>query len=169
MYFTPETSTALGNRLLNIKSLSPKLSVYQDGSAESGRVTMKMRFPEPDVFRGAVTYDTKRVQNGDFEIIVLSSDEAAAVQKNVLAKTAHVSYEGKLLSIGKEIQTKVRKVFVSVSSKQLVVKEYFLKFLPFRVATFRLSPNTKVNSTISKGQIRNASYVTFLHDILWFQ
>jgi hypothetical protein len=74
----------------------------------------------------------------------LSTAEAAAVQKNVAVKSSKAYHEGVLVSIGKEVQTKARKVYVSVSAKQLVVKEYFLKVLPLRVATFRLSPNTKV-------------------------
>jgi hypothetical protein len=111
---------------------------------DSGRISLQIRFPEQGVFRGMLTYDGKPVQNGKFEIVVLNSNEAASVQKNVAAKSTNAIYEGKLLAIGGDVQTKVRKVYVSVTSKQLVVKEYFWKLLPMRLATFRLSPNTKV-------------------------
>jgi len=89
-------------------------------------------------------YGEKPVQHGRFEIVVLSSSEAASVQKNVAAKSPNSYYEGKLTQVGNDIQTKHRKVYVSITSKQLVVKEYLWKLLPLRVATFRLSPNTKV-------------------------
>lgn len=84
------------------------------------------------------------MQNGKFEIVVLNSNEAAAVQKNVVAKSSGAYYEGKLLAVGSEVQTKTRKVYLSITSKQLTIKEYFLRVLPIRVATFRLTPNTKV-------------------------
>lgn len=113
---------------------------------EAGRVSLQTRFSEAGVYAGRLTYDEKNVQNGKFDVIVLNTTEASAVQKNVGAKSANAYYEGKLLSIGNDVQNKVRKVYVSVTSKQLVIKEYFLKVLPIRVATFRLSPNTKVNN-----------------------
>ena len=127
---------------LTIMSNSSTSSI--PNSLDSGRVALTTRFPEPGVFHGTLTYDNTPIQNGSFEIISLSSVEAAAVQKNVAVKSPNAYYEGKLISIGKEIQNKTRKVYVTVSAKQLVVKEYFLKLLPMRVATFRLSPNTKV-------------------------
>jgi len=105
---------------------------------------MTLRFPEPGVYRGKLTYEKEPIGNGAFEILVLSPAEAAAVQKNVAVKSPKAFYEGKLLSLGTEVQNKARKVYVTISAKQLVVKEYLLKFLPIRLATFRLSPNTKV-------------------------
>jgi len=124
--------------------VSNSSSTTAPNSADSGRVALTTRFPEPGVFHGALTYNNTPIQNGSFEIIALSSAEAAAVQKNVAVKSPNAFYEGRLISIGKDVQNKARKVYVTVSAKQLVVKEYFLKLLPIRVATFRLSPNTKV-------------------------
>lgn len=109
---------------------------------------LTLRVPEAGVFNGSLLYDGNPIQNGTFEIISLSSSEANAVQKSVVAKSPNIYYEGKLLAIGKEVQAKLRKIYVTVSTKQLVVKEYFLKLLPIRVATFRLSPNTKVGNII---------------------
>ncbi|CAG7785471.1 unnamed protein product [Allacma fusca] len=117
---------------------------HQTSCSETGGVALITRFPEPGVYKGALTYDNKPVQHGRFEILTLNSTETAAVQKNVASKSPHTFYEGKLLAIGNEIQTKPKRVYVSVSAKQLVVKEYFFKLLPIRVATFRLSPNTKL-------------------------
>ena len=112
-----------------------------------GGVALAVRFPEQGVYRGTLTYDNKAVQHGSFEILSLNPTETAAVQKNASAKSPHTFYEGKLLAIGNEVQSKPKRVFVSVSAKQLVVKEYYFKLLPVRVATFRLSPNTKVRKS----------------------
>lgn len=112
---------------------------------ESGRVALTIRFPEPGVYHGSLTYEKEPISNGTFETLALTTTEAAAVQKNVAVKSPNTYYEGKLLGIGNEVQNKTRKVYVSVSSKQVVLKEYFLKVLPIRLATFRVSPNTKVN------------------------
>lgn len=127
----------------------PSIFLYRESAAssselESGRISLQIKFPEEGVFKGTLTYDNKPVHNGKFEIVVLNSNEASAVQKNVATKSSHNYYEGRLLAIGNEVQNKVRKVYLSVTSKQLVVKEYFWKLLPMRLATFRLSPNTKV-------------------------
>lgn len=131
--------TSNTNSILN--AISPLSST---NTVETGKIYLLTRFSDPGVFHGTLSYEGKPVQNGKFDIIVLNTAEAAAVQKNVAAKSANAYYEAKLLSIGNDVQNKVRKVYLSVTSKQLVIKEYFLKVLPIRVATFRLSPNTKV-------------------------
>ncbi|XP_021944995.1 apoptosis-resistant E3 ubiquitin protein ligase 1 isoform X2 [Folsomia candida] len=119
---------------------------------EPGRISLQIKFPDQGVFRGMLRYDNKPVQNGKFEIVVLNSNEAAAVQKNVVAKSSGAYYEGKLLAVGSEVQTKTRKVYLSITSKQLTIKEYFLRVLPIRVATFRLTPNTKLQFLMTNNQ-----------------
>lgn len=59
-------------------------------------------------------------------------------------KNRSVSYEVKLIRIEGEPAFKPKKVFIFISPKQLTVKEYVLKFLAKRIATFRLCPSTKV-------------------------
>lgn len=139
----PSSVSGIGsnNSILNV--ISP-YSASNYTTAETGKISLQIKFKVSGVFNGTLTYDEKPVQNGKFDIIVLNTSEASAVQKNVAAKTANSYYEAKLLSVGNDVQNKLRKVYISVTSKQLVIKEYFLKVLPRRIATFRLSPNTKV-------------------------
>jgi hypothetical protein len=138
------TTTSLTTSKSTSKDITTSRSSSSDSSSSSSLVSLSLRFPDAGVFHGLLTYDDKPVQHGKFEIVVLSSTEAAGVQKNVAAKSPNAFYEGKLVQMGNEVQTKVRKVYVSVTSKQLIVKEYLWKLLPIRIATFRLSPNTKV-------------------------
>ncbi|ODN02096.1 Apoptosis-resistant E3 ubiquitin protein ligase 1, partial [Orchesella cincta] len=144
---SPTVSSNNSNSILNVIG-----HLNQCSGVDSGRVSLQTRFSDPGVFHGTLTYDDKPVQNGKFDIIVLNSTEAAAVQKNVAVKSANAYYEGKLLSVGNDVQNKIRKVYMSVTSKQLVIKEYFLKVLPIRVATFRLSPNTKLQFLMASNQ-----------------
>lgn len=60
---------------------------------------------------------------------------------NSPAWTAHPA---NLKRIGDEVQLKPRKVFLYVSPKLVYVQEFMLKVIPFKLATYRVSPMTKV-------------------------
>lgn len=78
-----------------------------------------------------------------------AASDAAIVQKNVTSKSHNICYEARLLSslnsTGTDKPPKPRKVLCHVSPKQLTLKEMILKFIPKRLATFRLCPSTKVS------------------------
>ena len=83
----------------------------------------------------------------DFEIsFTITGDEASKVHKTVL-KRSHEGYEARLLpaqdSSSSNITNKFKNVYCYVTPKQLIIKEFVLKFIPMRVATFRLCPSTK--------------------------
>lgn len=63
-------------------------------------------------------------------------------------KHRSISYEGKLIRVEGEPPFKPKRVVMFISPKQFTIKEFMLKFLMKRVATFRLCPSTKVNSII---------------------
>ena len=61
-------------------------------------------------------------------------------------------FEGELVSIDQQLSDrnkKSKKVFIYMTGKQVIIKEYFLKFIPMRLYTFRLTPTTKVNLVYS--------------------
>lgn len=97
-----------------------------------------------------MTYRGHNISTGDFNIIVLNSNDAALVAKNT-KKNHSVSYEARLLSLNNERFAKPKKVHVYVSPKQLTIKEYILKIIPKRLITFRLCPSTKFQFDKPKG------------------
>ncbi|CAG4934509.1 unnamed protein product [Parnassius apollo] len=64
--------------------------------------------------------------------------EAASVQR-ASGRRAHAAFEARLLAPGRP-----RRVLLALSAKHLLLKDYVLKFIPKRIAAFRLCPSTKL-------------------------
>ncbi|PSN50365.1 Apoptosis-resistant E3 ubiquitin protein ligase 1 [Blattella germanica] len=118
-------------------------SVTFDYEETNHRIGLQVRFPSEGCFHATVSYKGIELHNGDFDIIVLSTSDAALVQKNVASKNHNICYEARLVSLQGERLSKPKKVFCYVSPKQLTVKEFLLKIIPKRLVTFRLCPSTK--------------------------
>ncbi|XP_017860169.1 PREDICTED: apoptosis-resistant E3 ubiquitin protein ligase 1 isoform X4 [Drosophila arizonae] len=109
----------------------------------NSRVSVTALFPEPICLRASISYRDQQLPNGDFDIIVLSSSDTTLVHKNIASRKHNICYEAKLLSIYGTTKSKPRKVMCYVGPKQVTIKEMILKFIPKRIATFRLCPSTK--------------------------
>ncbi|XP_062126180.1 apoptosis-resistant E3 ubiquitin protein ligase 1 isoform X3 [Drosophila sulfurigaster albostrigata] len=109
----------------------------------NSRVSVTALFPEPTCLRAVISYRDQQLPNGDFDIIVLSNSDTTLVHKNIASRKHNICYEAKLLSIYGASKGKPRKVMCYVGPKQVTIKEMILKFIPKRIATFRLCPSTK--------------------------
>lgn len=109
----------------------------------NSRVSVTALFPEPTCLRAVISYRDQQLPNGDFDIIVLSNSDTTLVHKNIASRKHNICYEAKLLSIYGATKGKPRKVMCYVGPKQVTIKEMILKFIPKRIATFRLCPSTK--------------------------
>ncbi|XP_064535518.1 apoptosis-resistant E3 ubiquitin protein ligase 1 isoform X3 [Drosophila montana] len=109
----------------------------------NSRVSVTALFPEPTCLRAIISYRDQQLPNGDFDIIVLSSSDTTLVHKNIASRKHNICYEAKLLSVYGTTRSKPRKVMCYVGPKQVTIKEMILKFIPKRIATFRLCPSTK--------------------------
>ncbi|XP_072939156.1 apoptosis-resistant E3 ubiquitin protein ligase 1 [Epargyreus clarus] len=106
--------------------------------AVNQRVCVALCFPRAGAFRAALHYDGVLLHNGQFDCIVLTPSDTATVQRHISGKRG-VAYEARLLAPGRP-----RRVLCCLSPKQLLVKDYILKFIPKRITSFRLCPSTKV-------------------------
>lgn len=128
--------------IVEINSERPMTKSYRwECHPHLSRVSLVLKFDQEGCYRAIVYYRGIMLQNGDFHIIVLNKADGALVQKNVAKKSHNIWYEAKL--VGKNGDSKLRKVFCYISPKQLTIKEYVLKFIPKRLVTFRLCPSTK--------------------------
>ncbi|KAJ6649770.1 Apoptosis-resistant E3 ubiquitin protein ligase 1, partial [Pseudolycoriella hygida] len=109
----------------------------------NSRVTVQALFPEPICLKAAISFEGQKLPNGDFDIIVLSNSDNTLVHKNIASRKHNICYEAKLLSIFGQPKAKPRKVLCYIGPKQITIKEMILKFIPKRIATFRLCPSTK--------------------------
>lgn len=111
------------------------------------RVTMTVCFQTPGIYHAIITYKSVTLHNGEFDCIVLTASDTAIVQRNVSSKSHNICYEARLLSalnVGADKPIKPRKIMCYISPKQLTLKEMILRFIPKRLATFRLCPSTKL-------------------------
>ncbi|XP_045619348.1 apoptosis-resistant E3 ubiquitin protein ligase 1 isoform X1 [Procambarus clarkii] len=117
----------------------------------SRRISIQVTLQRPGCYRAHLTYCDTTLTNGNFDIIVLTSEDALRVQKTVMRR-AHEGYEARLLTQNGSLLSKPKKVYCYVTPKQLIIKEFLLRLIPKRVCTFRLCPSTKFHFTGTNNQ-----------------
>ena len=108
------------------------------------RLLIHVTFLDQGVYVLRVKFQKILLNKGEFSVIVLTKKEADSVEKTLQVPSLPMSYEARVLSINGDRGSKSKKVYCTVTPKQLAVKEYILGFIPKRLATFRLCPSTKV-------------------------
>jgi apoptosis-resistant E3 ubiquitin protein ligase 1 len=108
------------------------------------RLLIHVTFLDQGVYVLRVKFQKILLNKGEFSVIVLTKKEADSVEKTLQVPSLPMSYEARVLSINGDRASKSKKVYCTVTPKQLAVKEYILGFIPKRLATFRLCPSTKV-------------------------
>ncbi|XP_068110632.1 apoptosis-resistant E3 ubiquitin protein ligase 1 isoform X2 [Hyperolius riggenbachi] len=140
-------------------------------SGEQNRVLLRLTLLQTGCFQATLRYQSHPISNGHFNIIVLSDEEKGAVEDNVSRSGVGVFFEGYLYppsspanisalhvpsspnqredstgpftSNSLERMRKPKKVYFYISPKQLSVKEFYLRIIPWRLFTFRVCPGTK--------------------------
>lgn len=144
------------------------------------QVLLRLILRKTGCFRARICYKDQPLNNGEFDIIVLSENEKSCVEKNVSTPGTSIYFEAYLYSSGNysnsswqlpasallapqrrpsmgeedeehdsavegqpEKVKKPKKVYCYISPKQLSVKEFYLKIIPWRLFTFRVCPGTK--------------------------
>ncbi|KAG8562140.1 hypothetical protein GDO81_015601 [Engystomops pustulosus] len=138
---------------------------------KQNRVLMQLSLTQTGCFQATLRYQGRPISNGHFNIIVLSDVEKAAVDNNVARSGVGVFFEGYLYppssppnvskqqnpssptqkedsnplfsSTAPERMKKPKKVYFYISPKQLSIKEFYLRIIPWRLFTFRVCPGTK--------------------------
>ncbi|XP_069356586.1 apoptosis-resistant E3 ubiquitin protein ligase 1 isoform X2 [Maniola hyperantus] len=105
--------------------------------AVNQRVSVALCFPKAGVFRAAIYYDQVLLHNGEFDCIVLTASDTATVQRQLSARRG-AAFEARLGA------PRARRVLCCLSAKQLLLKDYILRFIPKRITSFRLCPSTKL-------------------------
>ncbi|KAK5608398.1 Apoptosis-resistant E3 ubiquitin protein ligase 1 [Crenichthys baileyi] len=166
------------------------------------QVLLRLILRKTGCFRARISYKDQPLSNGEFDIIVLSENEKACVEKNVSTPGISIYFEAYLYSSGNysnsswqlpasallapqrrpsmgeedeehdspvegqpEKVKKPKKVYCYISPKQLSVKEFYLKIIPWRLFTFRVCPGTKppVELSCKDRNIMAATFIRFLH------
>lgn len=129
-------------------------------------VHLNITFNRPGIFHGTILYKNTVIGtntfgsnnsnygststsgggnvNGRFSIVSITNAEETSLQYILANSPSWKYHKGKLLVLNESVVQKSREIYIYVSSKQLYVQEYFLKFIPVKVATFRVSSMTKV-------------------------
>ncbi|XP_071962513.1 apoptosis-resistant E3 ubiquitin protein ligase 1-like [Antedon mediterranea] len=106
-------------------------------------ISLFIKLYQPGCFKAVASYKDQQFANGEFNIIVLTEDAMAQVNKTVSKKNMDSYYEARLLEANSEKLRKPKKVFCYISPKQLTIKEFYLRIIPKRLHTFRVCPSTK--------------------------
>ena len=138
--------------------LSENHSVVYRGSGLGGdclNISLSFAEGQEGWYTAQILLDEREINMPkNLTLIVISSRDQNKV--NNIVNTEMVSgstyFEGEIVGIdGDPIDRskKSKKVYLYLTGKQLTIKEYFLKFIPMRLYTFRLAPTTKVNLVYS--------------------
>uniref|UniRef100_A0A8D8SWN9 HECT-type E3 ubiquitin transferase n=1 Tax=Cacopsylla melanoneura TaxID=428564 RepID=A0A8D8SWN9_9HEMI len=109
------------------------------------QVKLSLAFPYCGLYQVVLQYQGETISNGAFDCIVLSSAEAVSLEAKMSER--HVSYVAYLIHMNGTPLPRPRKVIVALCPKQVIIREYILKFIPKKLMTYRLSPSTKISFT----------------------
>lgn len=84
----------------------------------NARISVTMLFPDPVCVKVSITFKGRKIPNGDFDVIVLSSSDTTLVHKNISKR--NICYEAKLLNgFTQSNKLKPRKVLCYIGPKQV--------------------------------------------------
>lgn len=84
----------------------------------NARISVTMLFPEPICVKVSITFKGRKIPNGDFDVIVLSSSDTTLVHKNISKR--NICYEAKLMNVlSQSNKLKPRKVLCYIGPKQV--------------------------------------------------
>lgn len=84
----------------------------------NSRISVTMLFPEPVCVHVSITFKGRKIPNGDFDVIVLSSSDTTLVHKNISKR--NICYEAKLVNVfSQQTKSKPRKVVCYIGPKQV--------------------------------------------------
>lgn len=106
-------------------------------------ISLTINVKETGCYQASITHQDTPIRNGSFTLLVLNERDAEKVNKSFEKKNGNANFECMLLACNQEKLRKPKKVFCYISPKQLTVKEFYLKFIPKRLFTFRVCPATK--------------------------
>lgn len=127
-------------------------------SVQEKRLTMFIGMEKEGCYQATVSYGDVKLKNGEFNIIVLSSEELSKVNKNVVKRRHNLWYEVRLLACNNEKLEKPKKVYLYISPKQLTLKEFYFKIYPRKLFTFRVCPSTKFHFNGFNNQVGAPSF-----------
>lgn len=107
------------------------------------QLNMRITMAREGCYQASVSYGDMKLRNGDFNILVISNEDMACVNKNMARKSHSIWYEARLLQGNPSSEEKAKKVYVYISPKQLTLKEYYLKIIGKKLFTWRVCPSTK--------------------------
>lgn len=136
--------------IITKKLVTQDICYYWQRHLESKcRVQLAVVFPKAGIYHVRVSYKGSVLKNGDFNVVCLTEGETEQVNKCTRNGPRSGYFNAKLLPsssggyYGEHKHLKPKNVVVYISPKQLTIKEYILKIIPIRIATFRLLPSTK--------------------------
>ncbi|KAG8448938.1 hypothetical protein GDO86_015850 [Hymenochirus boettgeri] len=140
-------------------------------NGSQNRVLLHLALLQTGCFQATLRFQGQPISNGHFQIIVLNDSEKAIVDNYVSRSGVGVFFEGylyppsnltnipgqrRLSSTSHEEESesnadahtvdrmkKPKKVYFYMTPKQLSVKEFYLRIIPWRLFTFRVCPGTK--------------------------
>lgn len=93
----------------------------------NSRIAVAMLFPEPICVKTSITFKGRKIPNGDFDVIVLSSSDTTLVHKNISKR--NICYEAKVLNVlSHSNKVKPRKVLCYIGPKQVSELEFLHLF-----------------------------------------
>lgn len=103
----------------------------------NSRISVSVLFPEPICLKTSISFRGRKIPNGEFDVIVLSSSDTTLVHKSIAKRKHNICYEARLMSVVCQPKlAKPRKVLCYVGPKQVSTLNPFFWLLFFiRIAS----------------------------------
>lgn len=112
----------------------------------NSRISVSVLFPEPICLKTSISFRGRKIPNGEFDVIVLSSSDTTLVHKSIAKRKHNICYEARLMSVVCQPKlAKPRKVLCYVGPKQVSTLIPFFLVIVFHLhcVHFRLQSKRK--------------------------
>ncbi|CAD5122031.1 DgyrCDS10484 [Dimorphilus gyrociliatus] len=139
--FDDQENSAYQIELKNLNGRTENLSFRVMRKDKLVELTSRPKISGP--FWVKISYKSDVFANGEFWLLVLNHVESKRVEKDTL-KEHNVYYDGKITKIGDVDLIKPKKIYISLSHKQLSIKKTKLLLFPIKLFTFRINSSTRI-------------------------
>lgn len=143
--FGIKLTAKLGDENVNLNEIHVKNVIYHTDGSDALDAILAFSPGQEGWYKAALTYKSQIISKFELTLLVLTVKEMEDVNRYMESPHNIPTFKGEILAQHGSNLSRPRVFYLSLTTRQLVLKEYFLGFFPLRLCTFRLMPSTKLS------------------------
>eukprot|EP00094_Tigriopus_californicus_P011428 TCALIF_11033-PA protein Name:"Similar to AREL1 Apoptosis-resistant E3 ubiquitin protein ligase 1 (Homo sapiens)" AED:0.25 eAED:0.25 QI:0/0/0/0.5/1/1/2/0/895 len=143
--FGIKLTAKLGDESVNLKTIHIKNVIYHVDSSDALESILAFSPGHEGWYKAALTYKDQIIPKSELTLLVLTVKEMADVNRFMESPHNIPTFKGEIVAQHGINLSRPRLFYLTLNTRQLVLKEYFLGLIPLRLCAFRLMPSTKLS------------------------